>query len=165
MKQLEFSNLVSRLKDKLFRISLDIVHDSELASDVVQEVFIKVWEKKEEMANIENLDAYCVRMTRNLSIDKTRLKHYKNQDLTVAYKLEHSNPSPSRSAEINDALSKIRELIKELPESQRQVLMLRDFDGYSYLEIADMLEIPLNQVKVYLYRARQYIRNKMEKYI
>jgi len=162
MKERDFNLLVGRLKDSMYRISLQIVKDDELAEDVVQEVFIKVWDKRVELADIENLDAYCYRMTRNLSIDKTRLKHYKTTDLSGAYRLEHSQPTPVQAAEINDTMELVKKWIQELPESQKTVLLLRDFEGLSYKEIADSLEMPLNQVKVYLFRARQYLRNNME---
>jgi RNA polymerase sigma factor (sigma-70 family) len=161
MTQRDFSSLVQRLKNRMYRISLEIVKQEELAEDVVQEVFIKVWDKREELAVIENLDAYCLRMVRNLSIDKTRLKHYKNQDLSVAYRMHTADPSPDKQAELNNIIANIKNWMTELPASQKEVLILRDFEGLSYQEIADTLEIPLNQVKVYLFRARQFLRFKM----
>lgn len=159
----EFSALVGKLKDRLYRISLEIVKQEELAEDVVQEVFIKVWDKREEMAAIENLDAYCIRMARNLSIDKTRLKHFKNQDISSAYHLSSPEISPHKQSELNDTILKIKKWIEDLPDSQKEVLLLRDFEGMSYQEISETLSIPLNQVKVYLFRARQYLRMKMNK--
>ncbi|MBK7428347.1 MAG: sigma-70 family RNA polymerase sigma factor [Saprospiraceae bacterium] len=163
MNEKDFTLLVRRLKDRMYRIALAIVHDEELAEDVAQEVFIKVWEKKEELSLIENLDAYCLRMTRNLSIDKTRLKHYKSVDIVAASSSEHDSPSPHKSAEISDTMALVKKWVQELPASQREVLQLRDFEGLSYQEISDMLDIPLNQVKVYLFRARQFLRYNLEK--
>ncbi len=163
MNEKDFTLLVRRLKDRMYRIALAIVHDEELAEDVAQEVFIKVWEKKEELSLIENLDAYCLRMTRNLSIDKTRLKHYKSVDIVAASSTEHSSPSPHKSAEISDTMALVKKWVQDLPASQREVLQLRDFEGLSYQEISDMLDIPLNQVKVYLFRARQFLRYNLEK--
>ena len=102
-------------------------------------------------------------MARNLSIDKTRLKHYKTGDLSVAYKLENKNPTPDRIAETEDTMRLVRKWIEDLPESQKTVLELRDFEGLTYQEISDTLEMPLNQVKVYLFRARQYLRFNLAK--
>jgi RNA polymerase sigma-70 factor (family 1) len=161
MDQRIFANLVQRLKDRMFRLALDIVKNDELAEDVVQEVFIKVWEKREILSSIENLDAYCIRMAKNLAIDKTRLKHFKNQDISSAIHMHVSDPSPVQTTEWSDTLQMIQKWIKDLPPNQREVLMLRDFEGLSYQEIAETLEIPVNQVKVYLFRARQYLRLKM----
>ena len=164
MKERDFNQLVHRLKEKLYRISLQVVKDEELAEDVVQEVFIKVWDKRIELASIENIDAYCFRMVRNLSIDKTRLKHYKTTDLAGAYKLENELPTPDKHLEISNTMDLVKKWIEDLPASQKTVLQLRDFEGLSYQEISDMLEMPLNQVKVYLFRARQYLRSNMDKY-
>jgi RNA polymerase sigma-70 factor (family 1) len=161
MDQRIFANLVQRLKDRMFRLALDIVKNEELAEDVVQEVFIKVWEKRDVLSSIENLDAYCIRMAKNLAIDKTRLKHFKNQDISNAIHMHVSDPSPVQMTEWTETLQLIREWIKDLPPNQREVLMLRDFEGLTYQEIAETLEIPINQVKVYLFRARQYLRIKM----
>lgn len=162
MRERDFNQLVERLKDKLYRIAYQVVKDEELAYDIVQEVFIKVWDKRVELQAIENLDAYCYRMTRNLSIDKTRLKHYKTGDLSGAYKMEHSDPSPQKITEINQTMELVKSWIEDLPETQKAVLMLRDFEGLTYKEIAETMSMPLNQVKVYLFRARQVLRHNME---
>jgi len=162
MKERDFNQLVGRLKDRLYRISLQIVKEGELAEDVVQEVFIKVWDKRIELSEIENIDAYCFRMVRNLSIDKTRLKHFKNTDLSGAYRMEADLPTPDKTTEINETMELVKKWVQDLPESQKSVLQLRDFEGLSYQEISDALNMPLNQVKVYLFRARQQLRFNME---
>ncbi|HMR44589.1 MAG TPA: RNA polymerase sigma factor, partial [Saprospiraceae bacterium] len=75
--------------------------------------------------------------------------------------------SPHKAAELGDAVENIRRMILRLPESQRAVIQLRDIEGLSYQEVADALDLSMEQVKVYLHRARKTIREQIiqnEKY-
>ncbi len=164
MNTKDFNHIIHRLKDSLFRFSLRIVGRSDEAEDVVQEVFIKLWQKKSEMGHIQNLDAMLMRMVKNLSIDKTRSKHRKTEeyDLIVEQKNNYS-PSPERQTEAKDALEKVNMIISSLPQKQKIVFQLRDIEQKTYEEISDILNIPTNQVKVNLHRARKTIRQQLLK--
>ena len=78
MQKNEFSEMVIPYKDKLYRFALRIVKDSFIAEDVVQEVMIKVWKKREYFETLDNKEAWCMTLTKNLAIDKTRSKHRRN---------------------------------------------------------------------------------------
>lgn len=101
-------------------------------------------------------------MTRNLSIDKLRSKHKKVVELDVTYN-GSDNHTPENIMQTKDTLLHIKKLMEELPEKQRSAMQLRDIEDYSYQEISDALDIPLSQVKIYLFRARTAIRQKMLK--
>src|SRR6056300_55888 len=73
-----FNKTISPIKDKLFRIAYNVVGNRMEAEDVVQEVFIKLWERREKMNEIDNIEAWSIRVTKNLSIDKLRSKHNKS---------------------------------------------------------------------------------------
>ena len=75
MKLEEFTSMILPIKDKLYRFSLNIVGNVAEAEDVVQEVFIKLWKKSSEMSVINNKEAWCMTLTKNLSLDKLRSKH------------------------------------------------------------------------------------------
>ena len=102
-----------------------------------------------------------MRLTKNKAIDRMRLKHNQNTDLENVAEPVQREATPYQQAASNDALNRIRSLMRRLPEVQRQVLELRDVDGLPYQEIADTLQLSLDQVKVYLYRARK----KMQKHL
>ena len=158
---MNFEQLTYNIKDKLYRFSLRITGNAPEAQDVVQEVFIKVWEKRDDMADIKNPEAWCMTLTKNLSLDKLRLKHNRSKDLEVAHALSDSKPTPYTETETNDMVAIIRNLMNQLPEKQKMVMHLRDIEGLSYEEIGDSLEMPMPQVKVYLHRARNAIREKI----
>ncbi len=156
-----FKKQILPIAEKLFRFSLRIVGNPTEAEDVVQEVFIKMWKKRAEWNQYQNLEAWCMTMTRNLSIDKLRSKHQKVTALAEGMDFVAPAASPARKAELRDTVDRVKVLMDQLPEKQRLVMSLRDLEGQSYQEIADHLELPLNQVKVSLHRARQSIKSQL----
>ena len=159
-----FKEEVLPLKNKLYRFSLHIVKDEELAKDVVQESLIKVWEKREELHQIQNLEAWCMQITRNKSLDKLRSKHVKKTDLfEVEYDTRKERDTPFVVTERGDLMKRIMELIEALPDRQKEVMHLRDIEGYAYKEIADMLGIDINLVKTNLFRARRKLKESLIK--
>lgn len=157
----EFTYQLVGLKDKLFRFSARIVGDDEMAEDVVQDVVIKMWDKRENRDDYQNLEAYCMRMTKNLSIDKTRAKSFQNVSLDKAPEQIQDSYNPYQQTAENDTVSHVHQLMQNLPEKQRMVMQLRDIEGMEYKEIATALELPLNQIKVNLFRARKSIREQL----
>ncbi|KYG71671.1 RNA polymerase sigma-70 factor (ECF subfamily) [Roseivirga ehrenbergii] len=160
----QFKTDVLPLKNKLYRFAFNIVKDEELAKDVVQECMIKVWEKRDEVKHINNLEAWCMQVTRNRALDKLRSKHVKKTDLfEVEFDTRKEKDTPVVLTERNEIMNRIQFLIDALPSRQREVMQLRDIEGYSYKEIADMLEIDINLVKTNLFRARRKLKESLIK--
>jgi RNA polymerase sigma-70 factor (family 1) len=159
----EFKRMVFPYKDKLYRFALSIVGNNADAEDVVQEIFIKLWDRQAQVREIQNLEAWLMRLTKNLSIDKLRSKHRRAQNLEVVSNQQASTVDPHEWTEQRDTIGHIQEVIRQLPEKQRMIIQLRDIEEMSYQEISDILEIPMSQVKVYLFRARQHIRTQLLK--
>lgn len=159
-----FEARVLPVKNKLFRFAFRMLGSSEEAKDVVQEVFIKVWNGREQIEEIQNMEAWCMRITRNLSLDKLRSRQRKSTDsMDEAFDVHEEGLTPHESTEIKESMVRINQLIAALPEKQRQVIHLRDVEGYSYNEICDIMELDMNQVKVNLFRARNAVREKLVK--
>lgn len=159
-----FESRVLPVKNKIFRFAFRLLGSSEEAKDVVQEVFIKVWNGRDQMASIENMEAWCMRITRNLSLDRIRASQRKATDtIQDNFEVRLDALSPHEKAEHTESMQRIRQLIAQLPEKQRQVMHLRDIEGYSYNEICEMLELDMSQVKVNLFRARNAVREKFVK--
>lgn len=159
-----FQNMVFPVKNKLYRFAFRLLGDNEEAKDVVQEVFIKVWNGKEQLAEIQNIEAWCMRITKNMSLDRLRQQQRRPTDsLEKGMHLSNNGLSPAESTELSERMKRIGELMAELPDKQRHVMHLRDIEGYSYTEICDILEIDMSQVKVSLFRARNSVREKLQK--
>lgn len=151
------------ISDKLFRFAVRIVGDRSEAEDIVQEVMIKIWNKRKDWEFIDNMEAWCVKMTRNLSIDKLRSKHRRTQDIDGLFHLKDAAASPLEKAESNDTIQHISKLMLELPEAQRLVMQLRDIEELSYKEIMEQLDMTMPQVKTNLFRARNKIKKQLNK--
>jgi RNA polymerase sigma-70 factor (ECF subfamily) len=159
-----FENRVLPTKNKLFRFALKFLGNEEDAKDIVQEVFIRVWNGREQMSEIQNWEAWCMRITRNLSLDRIRsLTRKPTQNIEETYDIRQEALSPLETTEMDESMQRITQYINALPDKQRQVIHLRDVEGYSYNEICEILELDMNQVKVNLFRARNAVREKLTK--
>ncbi len=154
----EFKHIIFPHKNKLYRFALQIVGNTVEAEDVVQEVMIKMWNNRGEIKELKSIEAWCMKMTRNLSIDKTRSKHRKVGIIPEGMDYQETSVSPYKQVELNDTVKRMRSFMETLPEIQKNVVQMRDIEGLTYQEIAEALEIPLNQVKVNLFRARKKIK-------
>ena len=158
MTEIDFRRDLLPLKNKLFRVALNITLDRPEAEDVVEDVLVKVWEMRhtEEMQRVVHLEAFCHTMTRNLARDRAERKVAQHVSLDQL-DTEHidSAPRPDQIMEADDRRRWIRELFLQLPEKQRTIMQLRDIEEHSYQEIAEIMQISEADVKVTLFRARQ----------
>jgi RNA polymerase sigma factor (sigma-70 family) len=161
MKLQEFTERILAVQPKLYRFALSLTGQTAEAEDVVQEVMLKIWNKREQRERFENLEAFCMQMTRNLALDKIKSKHKGHLTIEQLYGKASLEQSPQKLVETRDSLSQIEQLMEQLPLKQKMVLQLRDVEGLSYKEIAKILKIPLSQVKVYIFRARQFLKTEL----
>jgi RNA polymerase sigma factor (sigma-70 family) len=164
MNQEAFQNRVLPAKNKLFRFALKFLGNEEEAKDVVQEVFIRVWNGRDQMNEVQNWEAWCMRITKNLSLDRIRsLTRKQTQPIESTFDVRQETLTPHESTEVHEDMQRITQYIAALPEKQRQIMHLRDIEGYSYNEICEIMELDMNQVKVNLFRARNSVREKLTK--
>jgi RNA polymerase sigma-70 factor (ECF subfamily) len=116
------------------------------------------------MAAIENMEAWCMRITKNLSLDRLRSKQRRVTDsMEQGFEVKQESLTPYERTEIGESMKRVNELMAALPDKQRQVMLLRDIEGYSYNEICEILELDMSQVKVNLFRARNFVRERLVK--
>ena len=162
MKQISFLSDILPLKNELYRMALRITMNAADAEDVVQETMMKVWNRRDQWDQIESIEAFCLTICRNLSLDKVRRMDNQTQSLDAAYdpKDQGVASNPEEQAIQSDRVRLVRQMINQLPEKQRSCMQLRDFEGKSYKEIAQVLGISEEQVKINIFRARQTIKQK-----
>ena len=160
MQEISFRDDILPLKDKLFRLALRITFDRAEAEDVVQDTMIRVWNKREEWTQFGSIEAYCLTVAKNLAIDRSQKKEAQNVELTPEMEEESEAYGPYDQLINNERMSIIHRLINELPEKQRLIMQLRDIEGESYKEIAKILNLTEEQVKVNLFRARQKVKQR-----
>ena len=163
MTSLEFKQLVLPLKNKMYRFAMSFLKIQADAEDVVQDVMIKCWETIRDPKEIKSIEAFGMTLVRNKSLDKLKKKGRNYTEVSEQYDLASASASPLDETVISDSVQRIRSLISNLPEAQRSVIVLRDMEGFTYDEISQVLGIKVNQVKVYLHRARKQVRTQMIK--
>jgi len=146
---------------KLYRIAYRMVQDVANAEDIVQETFIKLWNKRNEMENVENTEAFSIIILRNTCLDYLRKTKHEFQ---LSYEIDTpEKESLSHKIELEDEAGQIKILINKLPEQQRQVMMMKHWDGYSDDEIEQITGLSPGNIRVILSRARKMIREQFLK--
>jgi RNA polymerase sigma-70 factor (ECF subfamily) len=160
MQEISFRNDILPLKDRLYRLALRIALDRAEAEDIVQDTLIRVWNQRAEWPGIESIEAYCLTVCRRIAIDRTRLKEHQNEALGEEAAQVSDEGNPYETMVTEERVKLLHRLVSQLPEKQRSVMQLRDVEGKSYKEIATILEMSEEQVKVTLLRARQRIKEQ-----
>lgn len=164
MKEISFRNDVLPMKNELFRLALRITLDRAEAEDVVQDTLIKVWNKRDSWTTIDNIEAFAMTVCRNLALDSTRSRANNNVSLDIEGTQEPmTQTTPYDRMVQQDNLRMVGQIVDSLPEKQRSCIQLRDFEGKAYKEIAAVLDITEEQVKVNIFRARQTIKQQFLK--
>lgn len=160
MQEISFRNDILPLKDKLFRLALRITFDRAEAEDVVQETLIRVWNKRDEWTKFGSIEAYCLTVAKNLAIDRSERKDAQTVELTPEMEQTSGASNPYDHLVDKEQMTLIHRLVNELPDKQRLIIQLRDIEGKSYKEIAVVLHLTEEQVKVNLFRARQKVKQR-----
>ena len=146
MKEISFRNDILPLKDKLYRLALRITFDT--------------CDKRDEWSQLNSIEAFCLTICRHLSLDRSEKKEAQHVALDESLHSRPDTSTPYDSLTAREGLGLLQKLLKELPQTQQDIVQLREIEGKSYKEIAAILNLSEEQVKVYLFRARQRIKQK-----
>ena len=147
----EYNRCVDDFSDGIYRFLLKNIRNTDIAQDLVQESFMKMWIKRKDV-NFTKSKSYLFSTAYHTMIDYIR----KNERLTSLEGNEHYLiPTFDNYSDLKEVLDIA---LQQLPEIQRSVLLLRDYEGYSYREIGDITSLTESQVKVYIYRARLFLK-------
>ena len=162
MDKTVFNRIMTDLRQKMYRFALTLTKRTDEAEDIVQEVLVKLWERREELAAVKSVEAYAMSAVRNRCLDYARSPHSRTDEMIEAYDAAHEQ-TPYNMLEQADMVAFVRRLIKKLPEQQQMIINLRDIEGYELDEIAEILEMNEGAVRTNLSRARQKIRDELVK--
>jgi len=147
----EYNIAVDNYSDNIFRFVLKHLRDSDAAKDVVQDTFAKVWVKRDNIDG-KKIKSYLFTTAYNTLIDYTRKQKF-TEEVEVIDK--HYSQGPIKNMDLQETLHKA---LDQLPEIQRSVILLRDYEGYDYAEIGKITNLKESQVKVYIFRARKRLK-------
>lgn len=166
MNEAQFRQQVLPLKNKLYRLALRITLDTAEAEDVVQEVFIRLWQRGQEgnADALQSVEAFAHTACRNLALDRAARKSAANLSLDeqpMAYDTASTEATPAERLEYKELAQQAQRLLDRLPERQRTAMLLREVEEKSYRDIAEIMNLSEDVVKVTLHRARQTLRQQL----
>lgn len=153
----DYNTCVDQHSDGVYRFAWKHLRDQDTAKDVVQESFARLWQKVEEV-DPAKAKSYLFTTAHHLIVDTARRSQRSTRIEEHHEDLQHSGTAsqPDLKAVLDAGLA-------TLPETQRSVILLRDLEGYSYEEIAELTGLNLTQVKVYIYRGRTALKEYIGK--
>ena len=170
-----FTHLVHRHKHTIFRFVLSRVKDRELASDLTQDVFVKVFKSAELYQPNRKFRSWLFRMAQNICIDHHRKqqkasilslqsKSETGEDLTLMDQIDDETKNPEREVEFIELQEVIERAFDSLPEKQRTALVLCQYHGMSYNEIASIQKVPVGTVKSRIHHALIKVREFLKEH-
>jgi RNA polymerase sigma-70 factor (family 1) len=164
MKSSEFKLLVMPYSERLYRMAYRLMGSREESEDIVQEVYLKLWGMRNDLLKYDSLEALSIRITRNLCLDSLRRRKSGQEAMKSGrIKVDGYPETPSESLERKEEAEVIHTLIAALPEPQRSLVHLRHLEGKEYDEIAEMVNMNVNAIRVSISRARKQMREMFEK--
>ncbi|MCB9223739.1 MAG: RNA polymerase sigma factor [Crocinitomicaceae bacterium] len=152
MTKEEYNKAVDTYADNIYRFVLKHLKNIDVSKDVVQDTFAKVWEKRDTIS-YEKVRSYLFTTAHHTLIDVLRKEKYKDSDEVIDL---HMHNKPEANFDLQAIL---HEALDQLPEIQKTVVLLRDYEGYSYEEIGGITGLQESQVKVYIFRARKKLKD------
>lgn len=152
------------MKDRLFRFANKMLGHTEEAEDVVQEVFLKLWKKREQLDEYRSLEALAMISVKNLCFDKMKARKRMIENFNDHRGFLENIPDETVPIQ-GEMTAFIKRVITTLPEQQQLIIHLRDIEGYEFDEISDIMKMKENAIRVALSRARKRVKeiliNKM----
>jgi len=155
---LRFRRLVNAYEDQVFSLACYLLRDRSEAQDVAQETFVKLWHRLDDV-NKKQARAWLMKVTRNACLDRLRQRR-STTDVTET--IAAVDPGPGQNLHHQQLGEWLQRAIGNLKEPYRSLVLLRDVQQNSYQDVANTLELSLDQVKVYLYRARRVLRERLQ---
>lgn len=161
-----FDNQVMPASGKMYRYALSILKDPGVAHDVVQDCLIKIWQNRQKLPDINSIDSWVMRITRNQCYDWVKVNRFSLQadrDITRDDVGLKETTEADQKVLVKDQLNWLEKVISSLPQKQKEIYHLREVEEMTYQEIADVLSLNLSEVKVTLHRTREKVRETIKK--
>ena len=160
-----FAHLFERYRPRIYSVAMRFLKSTELADEVVQDVFVKIWKGREGLVRIHNFEAYLFTMTRNLIFDGLkRLAEEAEAKKDLARSVPYAEGADHSMIE-KQYEELLQEAVDLLPPKQRQVFRLAKVEGLSHQAIAEQLQISKLTVKTHMAKALQTIRQNLQHHI
>ena len=157
----EFKSAIISLRENMLIVAMKMLQQEEDAEDVVQESLLRLWSNRSQLTKIDNPGGFAMQTVKNACIDKLRMQRTTVDVATLNLHLAETDPYVN--LEQQDAVDLVKQIIKQLPELQRRIILMRDVDGYELHEIATITGTQITAVTMNLSRARKRVRDRFFK--
>lgn len=160
-----FDNIYSTFNQKLQKFIFTLIKTESDTEDIVQEVFVKVWENREKLKKYSSLDSYLFSIAYNTTISllRTRVKENKYVEFIKSVQIEVDEPDFVEGFNSDEMNEKINLLIEKMPPRQREVFKMKYFQNCSYKEIAETLDISINTVENQIVKSHKFLKENLGK--
>ena len=162
MNSRDFKDKVVSLSERIYPMVARMLGSRESAEDAVQEIMIKLWGKRGNLKNHPNITGFVFLTARNYCLDALKKKYPETEPFNIHFRLIETERSENE-IEWKELNAIIGTILKELPEQQREIMILRDMDGLEYNEIAEITKLNVEHIRVLLSRARKQVSVKLKK--
>src|SRR5512145_1793303 len=161
----DFKQNILPLSGKLYRFACLLLKDKSEAQDAVQEVYLKLWKIRDSLESLKSIEAFAMKMTRNWCLDRIKArKPVYIEGYQKWFDRHTEDDDPHRIMENTDKLGMLHRVMDQLTEQQRYVFQLKELEGLEFEEIGEVMNMQVNAVRVKLSRARNRIKEEMQKY-
>lgn len=159
-----FRILYDQYAGKIYTMAISYLKSPVAAQDTVQEVFIKIWEKRNDLTGIDNFPAFLHVVTRNLLINQLQKKiPLVNHDDLIQQTIPEDRHLPHQQLDYRELVSLISQAVEQLPQRQQQVYRLSREQGLNHQQIAEELSLSYDTVREHMSKALKNIRASLEK--
>ncbi|MGB3591070.1 MAG: sigma-70 family RNA polymerase sigma factor [Nonlabens sp.] len=163
MNHKDFVKTFEGAQKKMFFLAKRLLSSQDEAADAVQEVMVKLWQKRSQLKEVSNKEAYAMQMVKNYSLDRLKSKQASHLKIVHSNYDDHAL-NAQQELEREASISMVRKMIAGLPENYRMVLQLRDIQKYDFEAIEHIMEMKSTAVRVTLSRARKLLKENIEQH-
>ena len=158
----EYNSFIDSDSRKLYAFAYKMLKNQQESEDIVQNVLVKLWKKRDELDNINNLKTLALTMTKNECIDVLRRWRFseKNAVDSAAQQEKSDSLSPLENMVSDETRNMMRQIISDMESPYKEIITMREIEGLPYEEIAGMTSLTVNNLRVIVSRARHIIKEE-----
>lgn len=160
-----FNQVFRRYYSPMVRFCIRYVADSDIASEIVQDLFVKLWSNREKISFNTSFESYMLTSVRNSAITYINKERSHNEANLRVFSEESDNIDPSETLQSNNLEESYRQILKAMPEKRREVFLASRYDGLKYAEIAEKLGISQKTVEAQMSAAIKQLKDGLKPYL
>ena len=160
-----FNQVFRRYYSPMVRFCVRYVADSDIASEIVQDLFVKLWSNREKISFNTSFESYMMTSVRNSALTYINKERSHAEANLRIYSEESDNTDPSETLQSNNLEESYRKILKDMPEKRREVFLASRYDGLKYSEIAEKLGISQKTVEAQMSAAIKQLKDGLKAYL